>query len=307
MVHADASNFAPGVSKIAAYQQVLEQLQSLLDGQRNWRDSVQRNRTASNTANTASLLWHALHALPSPSADVNWAGFYVLDPSKQHQLILGPFQGKVACQTIAFGRGVCGAAASTQKTQLVPNVEEFPGHIACDGDSRSEIVVPIVRGAKTVAIIDIDCAVENGFDADDQRWLEQLAATLAEACDWSERTNAFDPVVVERSTELPTLRLSFIPHIVQHTAHACRPAVSYAVLGQKYPRIVGQKQPHPIFAPRSRRPYPRIHDRTRTIDHFFGPELRGCAGRAGRLTCPELGQFVHSEAMESNDGILPGD
>ena len=86
--------------------------------------------------------------MPSPSNEVNWAGFYVSDPSTPDQLILGPFQGKVACQTIAFGKGVCGTAAQSQKTQLVPNVEEFPGHIACDGDSRSEIVVPIIKAGK---------------------------------------------------------------------------------------------------------------------------------------------------------------
>ena len=79
---------------------------------------------------------------------MNWAGFYVLDASTPNQLILGPFQGKVACQTIAFGRGVCGAAAAKEVTQLVPDVEEFPGHIACDGDSKSEIVVPIIVKGK---------------------------------------------------------------------------------------------------------------------------------------------------------------
>lgn len=107
----------------------------------------------SNTSNAASLLWHALHALPSPSNHTNWAGFYVLDQSraaagKKPQLILGPFQGKVACQIIAFGRGVCGAAAETAQTQLVPDVDLFPGHIACDGDSKSEIVVPILVDGK---------------------------------------------------------------------------------------------------------------------------------------------------------------
>ncbi|KAF2171984.1 hypothetical protein M409DRAFT_50588 [Zasmidium cellare ATCC 36951] len=137
-----------------------------------------------NTANTASLLWHAYHALPSPSNQVNWAGFYVLDASTPSQLILGPFHGKVACQTIRFGKGVCGAAAAQQKTQLVPDVEKFPGHIACDSESRSEVVVPVVKGGKTVAIIDIDCAVENGFEEEDQRKLEELAEILSEACDW---------------------------------------------------------------------------------------------------------------------------
>ncbi|KAK5007676.1 hypothetical protein LTR28_004981 [Elasticomyces elasticus] len=115
------------VTKQDAYAQVLEQAGALFE---------------------ASLLWHALHALSSPSNQVNWAGFYVLDPSTPDQLLLGPFQGKVACQTISFGRGVCGAAASVGRTQLVPNLEEFPGHIACDGDSQSEIVVPILQAGK---------------------------------------------------------------------------------------------------------------------------------------------------------------
>lgn len=102
----------------------------------------------SNLANTASLLWHGYQSLPSPSKSVNWAGFYVLDPTKPRQLILGPFQGQVACQTIGFGRGVCGTAAQTGVTQLVSDVDKFPGHIACDGASKSEIVVPIVQNGK---------------------------------------------------------------------------------------------------------------------------------------------------------------
>ncbi|PVH89178.1 GAF domain-like protein [Cadophora sp. DSE1049] len=187
MVHADSSNFASGVTKEEAYKQVLEQAEALFDGQRNWVWFC-------NLANTASLLWHAYKSLPSPSADVNWAGFYVLNPktssssaSSKSQLILGPFQGKVACQTILFGRGVCGTAASSKETQLVPDVEAFPGHIACDGDSKSEIVVPILKGERegnVVAIIDIDCAELNGFDEADRLWLEKLAVLLGGACDW---------------------------------------------------------------------------------------------------------------------------
>lgn len=126
------------------------------------------------------------------------AGFYVLDPSSppsHPSLILGPFQGKVACQTIAFGRGVCGTAAASRETQLVPDVDAFPGHIACDGASRSEIVVPITVDVlspeesvhvekKVVGIIDIDCAEVNGFDEMDRRYLEELAGLLGRACDW---------------------------------------------------------------------------------------------------------------------------
>ncbi|KAF5703991.1 Free methionine-R-sulfoxide reductase [Fusarium mundagurra] len=182
MVHADASNFADGITKEDAYEQVLWQAEGLITDQRNWFNS--------NLSNAASLLWHAYKSLGSPSKDVNWAGFYVLDKSSRDpQLILGPFQGKVACQTIKFGKGVCGAAAATQETQLVRDVEEFPGHIACDGDSKSEIVVPIVitqddGSKKLVAIIDIDCAELNGFDEVDKVHLEQLAALLAKSCDW---------------------------------------------------------------------------------------------------------------------------
>lgn len=90
----------------------------------------------------------------------------------------------MACQTIKFGRGVCGTAVSTKQTQLVPDVEEFPGHIACDGASMSEIVVPIILEGKVVAIIDIDCAVKNGFDNADSVALEKLAELLASSCNW---------------------------------------------------------------------------------------------------------------------------
>ncbi|KAF2628355.1 GAF domain-like protein [Macroventuria anomochaeta] len=175
MVHADASAFADGLTKQEVYAQVLEQARALFDGQRNW---------VCNFANTASLLWHAYHSLPAPSSSVNWSGFYFLDPSNPQQLLLGPFHGQVACQTIAFGRGVCGAAAQTKQTQLVPDVEKFPGHIACDGASKSEIVVPIIKDGKVVAIIDIDCAEEKGFSEEDQSALEELAALLAESCDF---------------------------------------------------------------------------------------------------------------------------
>ncbi|KAF5507281.1 Free methionine-R-sulfoxide reductase [Colletotrichum aenigma] len=201
MVHADASNFANGVTKEEAYEQVLLQAEGLFYEQRNWVRLVRQaaqNLTIlsnilthltkhSNLSNTASLLWHAYHSLPAPSTSVNWVGFYVLDPkapASKPALILGPFQGKVACQTIPFGRGVCGAAAATLQTQLVPDVDAFPGHIACDGDSKSEIVVPVVVDGKLVAIIDVDCALADGFDEVDRVWLEKLAALLAASSDW---------------------------------------------------------------------------------------------------------------------------
>ncbi|PHH89091.1 hypothetical protein CDD83_6671 [Cordyceps sp. RAO-2017] len=219
MVHADASSFAHGVSKDDAYEQVLLQAEGLFTDQRNWvcNDKV---GAASNLANAASLLWHAYKSMPAPSNAVNWAGkfsfplpnprrrdfvvaesFYVRDPTSSSpsatatatatkpQLILGPFQGKVACQTIRFGRGVCGLAAASRETQLVSNVDDFPGHIACDGESKSEVVVPIVAEGpagtdEVVAIIDIDCAALDGFDDCDRRNLERLAELLSRSCDW---------------------------------------------------------------------------------------------------------------------------
>ncbi|KAJ5717953.1 hypothetical protein N7488_003599 [Penicillium malachiteum] len=206
MPHADSSYFSPGSSKTDIYEQVLSQAKGLLDGQRNW---------VSNLSNVSSLLWHAYAALPSPSSAVNWAGFYIRDDkfpalaspvsspplpgsdgipgvtisttyaSPENQvLLLGPFHGKPACQQISFGKGVCGTAAASQQTVVVPDVHEFPGHIACDADSRSEIVVPILVRGETVAIIDIDCTLPSGFDEVDQKYLEQLAEILAESCDW---------------------------------------------------------------------------------------------------------------------------
>jgi L-methionine (R)-S-oxide reductase len=132
--HADASKFALGISKPDAYRQLLDAMESLADGQGNW---------VCNLANASSLLWHMYHSLGSPLSSVNWAGFYVLDATDPSQLILGPFHGKVACQAIKIGKGVCGTVAKEEKTLLLEDVNAFPGHIACDGDTKSEVVAPI--------------------------------------------------------------------------------------------------------------------------------------------------------------------
>jgi L-methionine (R)-S-oxide reductase len=174
-VHADASNFESGIAKKDAYEQVIDAMKGLVHEQRNW---------VCNTANAASLLWHLFHALPSPSSSVNWSGFYVVDKLQPTQLILGPFHGKVACQTIQIGKGVCGSVAARRETIMLEDVETFPGHIACDGDSKSEIVVPIVVGEQLVGVIDIDCAEQAGFDEVDRKGLEALAELLAQSCDW---------------------------------------------------------------------------------------------------------------------------
>ncbi|KAK6526280.1 hypothetical protein TWF694_004881 [Orbilia ellipsospora] len=174
MVHADATQFASGATKQEVYDQVQEELHSLMEGQRNW---------ICNLSNAASLLWYAFKALPEPSNRVNWAGFYVRNG--QSELILGPFQGRVACQTISFSRGVCGRAASTLETQIVDDVHAFPGHVACDSSTKSEIVVPILFNGEIVGVIDIDCEEEQGFTEEDRTGLERIAALLAEGCDWS--------------------------------------------------------------------------------------------------------------------------
>ncbi|KAL5350284.1 hypothetical protein ACLOAV_005322 [Pseudogymnoascus australis] len=173
--HAEASTFKEGVSRADAYKQVLEQMKGLMEGQRNW---------VCNLANASSLLWHAYKSLPAPLSDVNWTGFYVLDRTTPGQLILGPFHGQVACQTIAFTRGVCGYAATHKTIQVVNNVEAFPNHIACDGATKSEVVVPLLVDGEVVAVLDVDCAVLSGFDEEDALALYELAELLAKGCDW---------------------------------------------------------------------------------------------------------------------------
>ena len=119
-------------------------------------------------ANVSALLYHSM-------ADVNWAGFYLV---KGEHLLLGPFQGKVACVKIAKGRGVCGTAWAEDKTQLVPNVHTFPGHIACDSASRSEIVVPIHVGGEVIGVLDIDSPLPARFTQADRAGLTQLVETI---------------------------------------------------------------------------------------------------------------------------------
>lgn len=121
-----------------------------------------------NLANASAALWDAV-------ADINWAGFYLLEGDT---LVLGPFQGRPACIEIAPGRGVCGAAVATGQTQLVPDVHAFPGHIACDAASRSEVVVPLRRRGEIVAVLDVDSPLPGRFTEEDRAGMELLAAVL---------------------------------------------------------------------------------------------------------------------------------
>ena len=124
-----------------------------------------------NLANASALLWDTL-------PDLNWAGFYLLE---DQTLVLGPFQGKVACIEIPVGRGVCGTAVKEDRTQLVPNVHKFPGHIACDSASNSEIVVPLRKNGTVIGVLDIDSPLFDRFSDEDRAGLEAFAAIIEAA------------------------------------------------------------------------------------------------------------------------------
>jgi GAF domain-containing protein len=149
----------PAVSKYAFYQQICEQLQELLGKETNF---------IANAANASALLFQVL-------PEVNWLGFYFVEGK---DLILGPFQGKPACARIPLGKGVCGTAASQRTTIIVPDVNKFRGHIACDTDSRSEIAVPLLNWGKLLGILDVDSPILNRFDEDDKEGLESVASVL---------------------------------------------------------------------------------------------------------------------------------
>ena len=142
------------MTKIELYAQLLPQITSLLQGE---TDPV------ANMANLAAVLYHNLQ-------QINWAGFYV---RRKDELVLGPFQGKPACVRLKRGRGVCWAAVEKRETLIVPDVLAFAGHIACDSASRSEIVVPILKGTDVWGVLDIDSPVKARFDETDQAFLEQ--------------------------------------------------------------------------------------------------------------------------------------
>jgi L-methionine (R)-S-oxide reductase len=149
----------PGGSKAAFYDELAAELDALLAGE---ADPV------ANAANAAAAIYYALH-------DLNWIGFYFL---RGAELILGPFQGRPACVRIPLGRGVCGTAAAERRAIVVPDVEAFPGHIACDTASRSELVVPLIAGDALLGVLDLDSPMVARFDAADQAGCEKLASVL---------------------------------------------------------------------------------------------------------------------------------
>ncbi|MEY3985030.1 MAG: hypothetical protein RLZ59_475 [Pseudomonadota bacterium] len=146
-------------SKPALYADLLAAVDAVTSGE---RDAI------ANMANVAALIWEFV-------PDLNWAGFYRMVDG---ELVLGPFQGKAACIRIPLGRGVCGVAAQSRATQLVTDVHAFPGHIACDAASASEIVVPLIHGGQLLGVLDLDSPKPARFDAEDQAGLEALCAHI---------------------------------------------------------------------------------------------------------------------------------
>lgn len=148
--------------KAEAYRDLAQQLAALIGDE---RDAI------ANAANTSALLFDLL-------PDLNWAGFYLL---KDGELVLGPFQGRPACIRIPLGRGVCGTAAATRTSQVVADVHAFPGHIACDAASRSELVVPLMKGDTLLGVLDLDSPVPGRFDEADRVGIEAVAALWVSA------------------------------------------------------------------------------------------------------------------------------
>ena len=153
------------------YTLLAEQLTALTDGE---------PHAIPNLANCSALLFFALK-------DINWAGFYLTQTNEttgKEYLLLGPFQGKTACIRIPSGRGVCGTALATGEIQLVEDVHEFPGHIACDSASNSEIVLPIRKNGKIVGVLDIDSPIVARFDEEDREGLQKIISILEKACEF---------------------------------------------------------------------------------------------------------------------------
>ena len=148
----------PALPKAEAYRDLLSQAEGLFHGE---TDAI------ANAANLSALIFNGL-------PDLNWAGFYLL--REEGELVLGPFQGKPACIRIPLGRGVCGTAAERRQSVLVEDVHAFPGHIACDAASRSELVVPLLRDGKVLGVLDLDSPLPGRFDVEDQAGIEALAA-----------------------------------------------------------------------------------------------------------------------------------
>jgi len=155
---------SPAPAGVSALEDLVAQARALLEGERD---------ATANAANVAALVFHTL-------PDLNWAGFYWM---KGGELVLGPFQGKPACVRIAVGKGVCGTAVQRRETIVVPDVHAFPGHIACDSASNSEVVVPVMHGGRVIGVLDVDSPKPGRFGDAEARALEEVARIFVESSD----------------------------------------------------------------------------------------------------------------------------
>jgi L-methionine (R)-S-oxide reductase len=165
-------HITPAASTKPDYALLTRQVASILEGERD---------LTANAAQFSAFVYDTI-------ADLNWAGFYLTCPAKSgatHDLLVGPFQGKVACARIPFGRGVCGAAAAERRTILVPDVNAFPGHIACDSASNAEIVIPLIKGGEVLGVFDIDSPTLKRFSEEDRQGLEAMVGAFLAATDFA--------------------------------------------------------------------------------------------------------------------------
>jgi GAF domain-containing protein len=167
-------HITPAASTKPDYAMLVRQVDSILESE---RDLV------ANASQFSAFIYDTI-------AELNWAGFYLTRPAKKgdgQELLVGPFQGKVACARIPFGRGVCGTAAAERRTMLVPDVHAFPGHIACDSASNAEIVIPLIKDGAVLGVFDIDSPTLNRFSEEDQQGLEALVAAFLAATDFASK------------------------------------------------------------------------------------------------------------------------
>ena len=162
----DTLDMSTPAAKRASYDLFVAQVRSVLEGERDW---------LANLSQFAALVYQSV-------PDLNWAGFYM---ARGEELVVGPFQGKIACVRIPFARGVCGACARTREVQLVEDVHAFPGHIACDSASNSELVLPVIVGGRLVAVFDLDSPSTSRFDAEDARGFTAAVEVLSNGTDWA--------------------------------------------------------------------------------------------------------------------------
>jgi putative methionine-R-sulfoxide reductase with GAF domain/alkylhydroperoxidase family enzyme len=265
-------------TKAQLYRDLAVQLAALLEGE---SDPV------ANAANMAALVWHGL-------PDLNWAGFYF---RKGGELVLGPFQGKPACVRIAIGEGVCGTAAASGCSVLVPDVHEFAGHIACDPESRSELVVPLIEDGAVLGVLDLDSLVRARFDEADREGCEQLAALfmVRHRRDAGEDANDIDP---ESGCRLPLPRREDLDDEARRTYDRLADPNGGTLRGLRGP---GGIQLHS----------PELARRSRPVNHYLRYEA-GLGGRVRELailaTARELdSQFewaAHEPAARA-EGISP--